>query len=97
MDHLLHHTPKKADPLRGALRGGRTWFSGQTIHKARQFTDVSWVRLLMPALMGVALMLAGQTILIGDGAALFNLAGLIVFIFSLNGIISRAWQDLSRR
>jgi len=93
---LIHRAPKRDGDAHGAIRGGQTWFSSKTIKKARQFKDVSWFRLLAPALIGGLLMFAGQTVLTGDGAALSNLLGLIIFLFSLNGIISRAWQDLTR-
>ncbi|MDG1417057.1 MAG: hypothetical protein P8P99_04590 [Maricaulis sp.] len=96
MDHILNRPTKRADQS-GALRGGRTWFSRHTINKAKQFSDVSWLRLLAPAILGIGLMVAGQTLLAGDGAAFANLAGLLIFIFSLNGIISRAWQDITHR
>ncbi|MDG2043147.1 MAG: hypothetical protein P8J78_00945 [Maricaulis sp.] len=96
MDHILNRPTKRADEA-GALRGGRTWFSRHTINKAKQFSDVSWLRLLAPAILGIGLMVAGQTLLAGDGAAFANLAGLLIFIFSLNGIISRAWQDITHR
>ena len=96
MDHTLNRPKKRADES-GALRGGRTWFSRKTIDRARQFSDVSWWRLLAPAIIGAGLMLAGQTLLSNDGAAFANLAGLLIFIISLNGIISRALQDLTDR
>lgn len=96
MDHILNRPTKRADEA-GALRGGRTWFSRHTINKAKQFSDVSWLRLLAPAILGAGLMVAGQTILQDDFAAFANLAGLLIFIFSLNGIISRAWQDMTHR
>lgn len=94
MDHILNRPTKRADEA-GALRGGRTWFSRHTINKAKQFSDVSWLRLLAPAIVGAGLMLAGQTVLLGDAAAFANLAGLVTFIVSLNGLISRAWQDMT--
>jgi hypothetical protein len=95
MDHTLHTPSQRDDNAHHATRGGRTWFSRKTIWQAQHFTDMSWTRLLFPTIVAILLMLMGQLVLVGEIAALSNLAGLITFVISLNGLLSKAWVSLT--
>jgi hypothetical protein len=92
VDQTLGPMPKRADPDRHAIRGGKTWFSRETIYRAQHYSDMRWRRVLLPA-TGFALLFAlGHFGLTGDFAALVKLIAGLGLLVGLHGIVSKAFS-----
>jgi hypothetical protein len=90
IDQSLGPLARRADPDRHAIRGGKTWFSRDTIYRAQHYADLRWTRILVPAAAFAALFALGQFVLVGELAALAKLVAGIGLLVGLHGIASKA-------
>lgn len=83
IDHTLDPLPKRAMRTDIGERGGRMWFSRETMDRAAHYADVSWGRIATPALVSLALLAAGLATGPGSLSGLALLAGLVGSAISL--------------
>lgn len=90
IDHTLDPLPKRTTRTDDGEHGGRMWFSRETMFKASHYADVPWIRIAAPAVLSLALVLAG--LLTGPGAlsGVALLIGLFGSILSLPAAILKA-------
>lgn len=90
IDHTLDPLPKRTTRTDIGERGGRMWFSRETMARASHYADVSWVRVALPALVSLALVAAGLMAGPGTPGALALLAGLIGSAVTLPAALLKA-------
>jgi len=90
IDHTLDPLPRRTTRTDHDVRGGRIWFSRETINKARSYDDVSWLQVSRTAQIGAGLMAAG--LMIGSGAAssVLILSGVVAIAANMPALILKA-------
>ncbi|OLF75370.1 hypothetical protein AWH62_05985 [Maricaulis sp. W15] len=90
IDHTLDPLPRRTTRTDHDVRGGRVWFSTDTIDRARSYNDISWLRTARTAIFGAGLITLGLLLGSGGGTSLLILAGIGAVAFNLPALILKA-------
>ncbi|WP_297732132.1 hypothetical protein [uncultured Maricaulis sp.] len=90
IDHTLDPLPRRTTRTDHDVRGGRIWFSRETINKARSYDDVSWLQVSRTAQIGVGLAAAGLLLGMGGASSLLILSGVAAIAINMPALILKA-------
>ena len=90
IDHSFDPLPRRTTRKDHDVRGGRIWFSRETINKARSYDDVSWLRVSRTAQIGAALVAAGLLIGAGGTSSLLILSGVAAIASNITALLLQA-------
>ncbi|WP_291843639.1 hypothetical protein [Maricaulis sp.] len=90
IDHTLDPLPRRTSRTDHDIRGGRVWFSNDTINRARCYNDISWLRTSRTAILGAGLITLGLFLGSGGASSLLILAGIAAIAINLPALILKA-------
>ena len=90
IDHTLDPLPRRTTRTDHDVRGGRIWFSRETINKARSYDDVSWLHVSRTAQIGAGLVTAGLLLGMGGVSSLLILSGVAAIAINMPALILKA-------
>ncbi len=90
IDHTLDPLPRRTTRTDHDVRGGRIWFSRETINKARSYDDVSWLQVSRTAQIGTGLVAAGLLLGAGGASSLLILSGVAAIAINMPALILKA-------
>lgn len=90
IDHTFDPLPKRSTRTDHDVRGGRIWFSRETINKARSYDDVSWLQVSRTAQIGAGLVAGGLLLGSGGMSSLMILSGVAAIAINMPALILKA-------
>ena len=97
IDHTLDPLPRRATRTDHDSRGGRTWFSRDTMNRAQHFADVSWASVLRPVLISAVIAFTGLVLAPGTLPAFMMLGGVAGLVLTLPCVVRKALYTPKRR